>query len=362
MSLDHLKKQAKNAGELLDELFSTHPPPYTLAERQRLVARLAGYPSWHDAERAHGKRGDKPEDDPVADFYRYDWHRASLDINRLAGAASERDIHVVEIEAPQVYGALKELVAHRHNLVVQPAIIVNAAGRIGRDVHDRILNDEELIMQAGELSLSGLNHRRGTTIDLFKNLAPDQIAGAVSAILGTVASERQSECIDEVLRLLLAGGLIKDLPALQAAVSELICLSSDDFAERSDDDLWDLLGDAQDQWESAQRFLDRYRSHLSDLLRPLDACLTRLSVPGLDVTFSPRLAALRAEHRDECFPDWGHLPAINLVSLDFGNPMVDHLAALFVLIRIYGLSRTAPFITFGDRPAPMRVIIMTRPS
>ncbi|MCB2807617.1 hypothetical protein KQ900_15425, partial [Listeria monocytogenes] len=84
-----------------------------------------------------------------------------------------------------VYGALKELVAHRHNLVVQPAIIVNAAGRIGRDVHDRILNDEELIMQAGELSLSGLNHRRGTTIDLFKNLAPDQIAGAVSAILGT---------------------------------------------------------------------------------------------------------------------------------------------------------------------------------
>lgn len=47
MTLEHLKKQAKNAQKLLDSFGVA--PSVKLAQAQEFVARLHGYPSWHDA-------------------------------------------------------------------------------------------------------------------------------------------------------------------------------------------------------------------------------------------------------------------------------------------------------------------------
>lgn len=50
MSIDHLKKQAKNLKAFLPTFLEAHPSgTATLADFQELVARISGYPSWHAA-------------------------------------------------------------------------------------------------------------------------------------------------------------------------------------------------------------------------------------------------------------------------------------------------------------------------
>lgn len=59
MSLDHLKKQAKNLKKVLPEFIREHPTGGALSDCQELVARVNGYPSWHAAvtrlQDAHAK-------------------------------------------------------------------------------------------------------------------------------------------------------------------------------------------------------------------------------------------------------------------------------------------------------------------
>ncbi len=49
MSLDKLKKQAKNLQRLLPEFISEHPNELRLGDCQELVARIYGFPNWHAA-------------------------------------------------------------------------------------------------------------------------------------------------------------------------------------------------------------------------------------------------------------------------------------------------------------------------
>lgn len=49
MSIDHLKKRAKNLSRLLPDHLKTHEKPEALAACQELAACVDGYPSWHAA-------------------------------------------------------------------------------------------------------------------------------------------------------------------------------------------------------------------------------------------------------------------------------------------------------------------------
>lgn len=52
MSIEHLKKQAKNLHRLLPEFLAKNPQPFSLSSCQELAARASGYPSWHAASTA----------------------------------------------------------------------------------------------------------------------------------------------------------------------------------------------------------------------------------------------------------------------------------------------------------------------
>lgn len=52
MSIEHLKKQAKNLHRHLPEFLAKNPQPFSLSACQELVARSSGYPSWHAASTA----------------------------------------------------------------------------------------------------------------------------------------------------------------------------------------------------------------------------------------------------------------------------------------------------------------------
>lgn len=69
MSVEHLKKQSKNAQKLLPDFVRQHQPPYKLADCQQFIARLHGYPDWHAAQnnaRESDTRGQKNKTPPWA--------------------------------------------------------------------------------------------------------------------------------------------------------------------------------------------------------------------------------------------------------------------------------------------------------
>lgn len=62
MSIDHLKKQAKNLKKCLPDFLKDHPDGVApLAQYQELIAKASGYPSWHAAAKA--KHLESPESD-----------------------------------------------------------------------------------------------------------------------------------------------------------------------------------------------------------------------------------------------------------------------------------------------------------
>lgn len=62
MSIDHLKKQAKNLKKCLPDFLKAHPDGVApLAQYQELIAKASGYPSWHAAAKA--KHLENPDDD-----------------------------------------------------------------------------------------------------------------------------------------------------------------------------------------------------------------------------------------------------------------------------------------------------------
>lgn len=62
MSIDHLKKQAKNLKKSLPDFLKDHPDGVaSLAQYQELIAKASGYPSWHAAAKA--KQLESPEGD-----------------------------------------------------------------------------------------------------------------------------------------------------------------------------------------------------------------------------------------------------------------------------------------------------------
>ena len=60
MSVDHLKKQAKNAQRLLEEFRAAPLGPIKLSQAQEFVARLEGYPDWHAALAKHENEREQP--------------------------------------------------------------------------------------------------------------------------------------------------------------------------------------------------------------------------------------------------------------------------------------------------------------
>lgn len=83
MSLDHLKKQAKNLRKLLPEFIAQHTATPSLAACQELIAKSSGYPSWHAAVHAANERVEEGND-PYAGVMRtlqtaYFWRQQEPD-------------------------------------------------------------------------------------------------------------------------------------------------------------------------------------------------------------------------------------------------------------------------------------------
>ncbi|AQH05643.1 hypothetical protein A9R05_42255 (plasmid) [Burkholderia sp. KK1] len=97
MSLDQLKKHAKNAGPLLEELGVRGP--VKLSTSQKFVARLHGYPDWISAceAQAEAKKTRPPtnEPDPAAAYWVLRYETFSIDVAGRREQPAKAAVHII---------------------------------------------------------------------------------------------------------------------------------------------------------------------------------------------------------------------------------------------------------------------------
>lgn len=342
MSVDHLKKQAKTAKQLLLKLFERHPPPYSLAESQEFVAHIQGYPSWHIALKAQGRKS-ALSDDPIAAFYGYDWRQASL--NGCTGLDDPTTCRVVE--TPMSPADAQAYLRNKGSapLPMDDAIVViNSAGKVGRDSIDEMVARDALAKGFGMMSFVTISHRTGATINPVGGFSSAQVASLFCSLLDSVASPQQVVCCREALDLVLPQERtnLLDLRTIQQAVDRLIRLAQGGWS-KDDEDFYETFP-VEDRHGEAHALVGRYGEKIPSLVRPLDALLTRLTVPGLDKAFDPGLCEAEGEGRDEAFdvgPEGFSMGChgLQFIDLNFGSDVLNHLAALLVLAKIRFASR-----------------------
>lgn len=363
MSVDHLKKQAKNAKRLLAGLFEQHPPPYSLAECQELTAGLNGYPSWRIALESQ-RRKPIQRDDPIAAFYGYDWRKVS--VKALAGLEDPArcQVNLLRLSPDE---ALTFLQSQRKPDLGRstPFVLINAAGEAGGQIIDQVFDDKGLMTNFVMSSLTTLSHRIGATINPVAGLAAPKVAELFAAIIAHVGSAKQVKCSREALDLLLSG-LEEDefdIPIIQRSVDRLINLSNGGWS-KNDEDFYETFPD-EDRHDEAHKLIACYDDELPSLLRPLDALLTRLAAPGLDRTFSPKLCKESHEWREEAFNIHDEMGiafhGLEMVNIDFGSDLIDHLAAHLVLAKVLYASRFHTEFGFTD-DTPVIYVILIQPT
>lgn len=363
MSVDHLKKQAKNAKRLLPELFEQHLPPYSLAECQEFTAKLNGYPSWRVALETQRKKAIQ-RDDPIAAFYGYDWRKVSPDA--LVGL-DDPALCQVTLHRLSPDEALTFLQSYRKPELGRspPLVLINAAGEAGGQIIDRVFDDEELVKNFMMTSLATLSHRVGATINPVARLPAPNVAELLAAVIAPVGSAKQVQCSREALDLLLCGldEAELDIPIIHRSVDRLINLSNGGWS-KNDEDFYETFPD-EDRHDEAHELIARYDEELPNLLRPLDALLTRLSAPGLDRTFSPRHCKESHEWRDEVFNIHDEIGigfhGLQMVHVDCGSELIDHLAALLVLAKVLSASRFHTEFILNDA-TPVIDVMLIQPS
>ncbi|WP_371436302.1 hypothetical protein [Polaromonas sp.] len=84
MSIEHLKKQAKNLHRFLPEFLAKSTQPLSLNACQELMARVSGYPSWHAAATRNPTRGKTVAPQRGQIFYALDVSTLPADVDQKA--------------------------------------------------------------------------------------------------------------------------------------------------------------------------------------------------------------------------------------------------------------------------------------
>ena len=367
MSVDHFKKQAKNAKHHLPEIFAQHPPPYSLTECQEFIAKINGYPSWHIAAKEAGRKSASPSDDPIAAFYSYDWRKASLSSCCEFGESTACRIEEKQLSASEAWTYLMEDAPSLQKSGI-PIVLINQAGDRGSKLLDKIYDENSEFLERFPIcSLTNLSSRGGATINPLEWFTVGEIVGLFRAILTPVATTKQTEACQKALDLLLSGipSNTIDLLTVQQSVSRLMRLAHGGWG-KSNEDFYQTFPD-DSRHEEANDFLDQHESRLPGLIRPLHAFLTRLAAPELDMTFNPRRCAEMKESRDEAFRIYGEKEGdltfdigagLEVVNLSFGSEVLDHIAGLLVAAKIRGASNFYMPRSFIEEPSIIELIVV----
>jgi len=370
MSVDHFKKQAKNAKHHLPEIFAQHPPPYSLTECQEFIARINGYPSWHIAAKEAERNDAALHDDPIAAFYAYDWRKSSLNGCCVKfGDSSTCRIVEKRLSATEAWDYLMDKSKSRV-AIGDVLVLINQAGEIGSELLDKMYDENiGLVRDFSMITLARLSNRSDVMINPLGGFTVDQIISLFSDILAPVASLKQQACCRHVLYLLLSGVPSSeiDLLTIQQSVGRLIQLANGGWS-KNNEDFFETFPD-EDRYNEARDFLDQHENQIPDLVRPLDALLIRLAVPGLDTTFNPRRREEVGEGGDEAFiirsndesgAVFDLFGELHVVDLSFGNDVLDHLAALLVMAKIRVGSKFYRNMGFSDEPPTIELVLVQK--
>lgn len=353
MSIEQIKKAAKNLQRLLPGFLEKHKPPFVLTAVQQLTCQMSGYPNMEVATSAMQRQDDETSD-PMGRFYKYPW--MEVDPSALMACVTGRPRTEFKLDVVGRGQAMKwfetELEAWDRNSMT-PLVVVVTAGGGGSDlVHDLsegpFRNSKNPIFHM--TSFATLNQRTGITLNWLNGWALDDVKSVLKEMVRAVCSTNQftacSSAIDVVVEQVDGdlpapevvdeeewapgrGAARLSVGALSAKLRALIALSEGGWSKHYPEDFASEFED--DDGDPAPRFVAAYAEQdLRHLLAPLESLLVRLAALGDGEGHGSSLGY--REHADNLeFDTFG---AAEFVMVEMESKRLDHAVAMAVLSKV----------------------------
>lgn len=378
MSIERIKKEAKNLQRLLPEFLASNTPPFKLTAVQKLVCQAKGFANMELACAAL-ERNDDDATDPIGAFYRYPW--TDIDPSDVVASVKGRTgtqvaVSVVDVETAPAW--LKKHSERASKSGPPQLTVIISAGAAGRELLDLLLEADSrqpaqrwLTKAYAMVSFSTLSQRVGITMNWLSNWSNEDIRGALKSMVKPVCSDRQfaacSSAIDiivEQVDLDADSHSEDDTPvfgepparitaeALSSKLQALLALSEGGWDK---DSYEGFSGEFEDGPEDAmgKLFESCGGEDLRPSTRPLEALLTRLAALG-DGEGHQSALGWRSSADNLEFESLGGL---RLVLVDMESKRLDHVMAMAALAKFAATAQDR-YQTPGDA-RPMEVLLVT---
>lgn len=388
MTIEQIKKSAKNLQRLLPEFLRAHNPPFSLTDLQRLVSQMAGYRNMEVAAAAL-KLKDEDGHDAMGSFYHYPW--MDIDPAEVLGTIKYGTKVAIEMTVVDIASA-NTWFTRRHEAFDKAygnewpgsrvgLLAIVSAGDAGTSLidklsrHDQVRDvKESLAYKYGELSFCTLSQSVGITVNWLNRWAIEDVAGVLKTMVRPVCSEAQRKACYALIDVVVAavdgeagseapdedsveGGSARiSVPALSSKLQALLALSEGGWTKNWSDGLDDEFGDFDGP---ASVLLNQYaKADLRALARPLESLLVRLAALETGSEHATSLGC--REGMDNVDFSYGSDYGLRFVSVEMGSSRLDHVMAMAVLSKFAATVRTESRLFPEEKEPPLQVVLITR--
>ena len=376
MSIEQIKKSAKNLQRLLPAFVEKNRPPYPLTSMHQLVCQMNGYPNMEVAH-ASAERQEDDGRDAISRFYRYPW--MEVDPNRvlssLKGTAGITLRFAVVASADAVEWFRREIAGISQG---EALIVIAAAASGGHDPVGDIkrfidASDRTTGPRFAMSSFAHLSQRVGLAVNWFYDWSPEDVKSVLKEIVRPACSKNQFAACDRTIDLIVDQA-DRDLPPVETddddselvlsarfdisvlanKLCSLLALSNRGWSKDHNIDLASEFDDDDD--DPAPKLLSDYDSQdLVNLLGPLESLLVRLSALDNGTRCTTFLGFRPHVDNLEFGTAFG---AVNFVTVDMGSKRLDHIMSIAVLAKAAATIEDPS--RFPNESSRAHVVLVTR--
>lgn len=388
MTIEQIKKSAKNLQRLLPEFLKEHEQPFLLTDLQKLVAQTSGYPNMEFAVTAL-KRGEDDGQDALGSFYRYPWFEIDpLAVLNSINRNPKVNIDLVMLDvasAPAWFEKRRLLLLQREPNRGTPTQVIVAAGKAGGDLVDQMLEhvdrgnfNESLTTLYGGMSCCTLRQQSGIAMNWLAGWTRENIASVLQAFVRPVCSEAQFNACSEIISCVV-DAVDSELPSeeadsdsfygrparvtvdsLSSKLQAFLAITEAGWSMSPDDDLVDEFDDDPESLPS--ELLAKYSDkNARALARPIESLLARLvALSGGGANTSPLGHSAQSDNIN--FSSGGDIFGLNFIVVEMETRRLDHVIAMAVLSKFAATVDTSfqQHFFWDETPPPLEVVLIVR--
>jgi len=382
MSIEQIKKAAKNLQRLLPAFIEKHQPPYALTALQQLVCQMNGYANMELATAAQSRQSDDGTD-ALGRFYRYPW--MEIDPGAILRCVTPRPKTRINLTVLPVGSAAKWIDSQEASDPMKGSsalIIIVAAGEEGQALVDTRLEQLDRsprgksLMDFGSVRFSTVSQRVGITLNWLSGWDLASVKAVLKEMVKSSCSAKQHEACCKVVDVIvdqvdndlpeaepddetssfLRGSARITVEALSEKLEALIAVSEGGWSEHTSEDFAAEFNDDRDG-QASKLIMDYSETDLRQLVGPLESLLARVAALGGNDRFSSSMGYREGADNMDFGTFYG---GAVVVTVDMETKRLDHVVAMALLSKIGAtLEDTFGAIDGGDGP-PAEVLLVTR--